>query len=267
MDSGFAHRYGPWALIAGGSEGVGESFARQLAAAGINLVLLARRSEPLQALADSIRAEHNGIEVRTLAQDLTAPDLLDRVRTATGDIDVGLLIYNAGSTVHYDRFPDWSREQLDFMLNLNCYAPLHLAHEFSRGMCERGRGGIILLSSLAAFAGSAWMSVYPATKAFDQILAQGLWADLKPTGVDVLCLCLGATKTPSHGDMDFDAWMPGVAMECDDAAREGLEQLGKLPLWVAGEHNRAGLPEGFLDSRAENVTAMSEATALIKGLG
>ena len=258
-------RYGPWAVIAGGSEGVGESFARQLAQQGINLVLLARREGPLNSLADSVRADSD-VQVRTASLDLTSAELIQQVSALTDDIDVGLLIYNAGSTIGYNRFQDWSAEDLDFMLNLNCYAPVHLAHHFSKGMCERGRGGIIFLSSLAASVGSAWMSIYPATKAFDQIFAEGLWHDLKPSGVDVLCLTLGATKTPSHGDMDFDAWMPGVAMECDDVAREGLEHLGAGPLWVAGERNRAGLPEGYLQGRAQAVEAMSQAAALIKGL-
>ncbi len=265
MADSLATRYGPWAVIAGGSEGVGESFARQLAAAGINLVLLARREEPLQKLSAAIGEECDA-EVRCLSVDLTSPDLVQQVRAVTDDLEIGMLIYNAGSTVNYGRFPDWSKDQLDFMLNLNCYAPVHLAHHFSKGMCERGKGGMIFLSSMAAFAGSAWMSIYPATKAFDQLFAEGLWCDLKPQGVDVLCLTLGATKTPSHGDMDFDAWAPGIAMECDDVAREGLEQIGRVPLWVAGENNRAGLPEGYLEGRAEAIEAMSNATALIKGL-
>ena len=129
----FPDKYGPWALIAGGSEGVGESFARQLAVTGINLVLLARRELPLSALAGSIRSEHR-VEVRTLSVDLTDADLLDQVKLVTQDIDIGLLIYNAGSTIAYNRFPDWDREDLDFMINLNCRAPVHLAHHFSRGM-------------------------------------------------------------------------------------------------------------------------------------
>jgi short-subunit dehydrogenase len=265
MAEDFSNRYGPWAVIAGGSEGVGESFARQLAARGINLVLLARREGPLNTLAESIRSDCS-VLVRTETVDLTSADLMLRVKAITEDIDVGLLIYNAGSTIGYNRFPDWSADELDFMLNLNCYAPVHLAHHFSRSMCERGSGGIIFLSSLAAFAGSAWMSIYPATKAFDQILAEGLWHDLKPQGVDVMCLTLGATKTPSHGDMDFDAWMPGLAMECDDVAREGLEQLGKVPLWVAGQRNRDALPVGYLEGRAAAIEAMSQASAMIKGL-
>jgi short-subunit dehydrogenase len=265
LPAGFAERYGPWAVIAGGSEGVGESFARQLAEQGINLVLLARREGPLEYLANSIRRAYD-VQVQILPVDLTYPDLVERVRTLTDELEIGLLIYNAGSTIGYNRFPDWSSEELEFMLRLNCHAPVNLAHHFSKGMRERGRGGIIFLSSLAAFTGSAWMSIYPATKAFDQILAEGLWHDLKPDGIDVLCLTLGATKTPSHGDMDFDAWAPGIAMECDDVAREGLENLGKGPIWVAGEQNRAGLPEGYLEGRAQAVENMSQATALIKAL-
>jgi short-subunit dehydrogenase len=258
-------KYGPWALIAGGSEGVGESFARQLAAQGINLVLLARREAPLEKLASSIR-ESSQVEVRTGAVDLTAEDVLEQVRQLSHDLEVGLLIYNAGSTIGYNRFPDWSRHDLDFMIHLNCRAPVHLAHHFSQGMRERGQGGIIFLSSLAALAGSAWMSIYPATKAFDQMLAEGLWHDLKPFGIDVMCLTLGATRTPSHGDMDFDAMAPGVAMECDDVAREGLAHLGQGPLWVAGEHNRGNLPEGYIEGRAPAVEYMSQAAALIRGL-
>ncbi len=259
----FAERYGPWALIAGGSEGVGESFARMLAAAGINLVLLARREGPLQELAESIGADYS-VQIKTCSADLTAPNLLDQVRHVTDALEIGLLIYNAGSNVHYDRFSDWPREKLDFMLALNCTAPLHLAHHFSKSMCERGRGGLIFLSSMAAMAGSAWASVYPATKAFDQMLAEGLWADLKPRGVDAMCLTLGATKTPSHSHVNFDDF--GGGMECDQAAWEGLSHLGQGPLWVAGETNRERLPEGYLEGRSTAVDMMSWGSAIINGL-
>jgi len=267
----YAERYGPWAVIAGGSEGTGESFARMLAGAGINLVLLARREGPLQALAKSIESEH-GIEVRPASVDLTARDLVDRVRTITDDLEVGLLIYNAGSAIGYHRFPDWPIEDLDFMINLNCYAPVHLAHHFSKGMCERGHGGLMFLSSLAAFAGSSHMTIYPATKAFDQMLGEGLWHDLKPAGVDSLSLIVGATRTASHGAdrVDFAAMggdLPdGGAMQSDDVAHEGLMQLGRRPLWVVGEHNRAALPEGFIEGRPLAIEAMSSATAAIMGL-
>jgi short-subunit dehydrogenase len=261
----FAAKYGPWALIAGGSEGVGESFARMLAGAGINLVLLARREEPLEKLAASIRDEYP-VQVRTGSVDLTSEALLEQVAPLTADIDVGLLIYNAGSSIGYNRFPDWRLEDLEFMIRLNCHAPVQLAHHYSKAMCRRGRGGLMFLSSMAGFAGSAWMTIYPATKAFDQMLAGGLWQDLKPAGVDAMCLVLGATKTPSHAHVDFEKFTPGGGMDCDDAAWEGLSHLGEGPLWVAGEGNRARLPQGFIEGRAPAIDMMSWATALINGL-
>jgi short-subunit dehydrogenase len=267
--SNFAQQYGPWALIAGGSEGIGASFATQLADLGINLVLLARREQPLEQLAEILRRDH-AVEVRALAVDLTDPALLGKLASSTGDIDVGLMIYNAGATIGYNRFTDWSPEDLDFMINLNCRAPVQLAHHFARGMVNRGRGGMLFLTSAAAFAGSAWMSIYPATKAFDHILAEGLWHDLKPAGVDCLSLVVGATRTPSHAHIDFSKWNPdmkdGGAMACDDVAAEGLAQLGRTPTWIVGEHNRARYAESFPRDRIEAIEAMSLGTALINDL-
>jgi short-subunit dehydrogenase len=265
LPAAFAESYGPWALIAGGSEGVGESFARMLARVGINLVLLARREGPLEKLAGGLREEY-GVEVRTGSVDLTSPGLLQQVTPLTADIEVGLLIYNAGSSIGYNRFPDWKAQDLDFMIRLNCHAPVQLAHHYSKSMCERGRGGLMFLSSMAGFSGSAWMTIYPATKAFDQMLAEGLWHDLKPAGVDAMCLVLGATKTPSHAHVNFEKFTPDGGMECDDAAWEGLSHLGDGPLWVAGENNRARLPEGFIEGRAEAVDMMSWGTAVINDL-
>jgi short-subunit dehydrogenase len=269
LPASFSERYGPWALIAGGSEGIGASFARYLADAGINLVLLARRQGPLQALADNLQDEY-GIEVRPVSMDLTAPDLVQSLATHVAGLDVGLLIYNAGSTIRYGRFDQWRLEELDFMLQLNCRAPVHLAHFFSQGMVQRQRGGMMFLTSAAAFAGSAHMAVYPATKAFDNIFAEGLWRDLQPAGVDCLSLVVGATRTPSHKDVDFSRFNPdlpdGGAMQCDDVAWEGLNQLGVHPAWIVGEHNRARFPATYPGDRAQAITAMSWATAAINKL-
>lgn len=265
----FAHRYGPWALIAGGSEGIGESFARQLAAQGLNLVLLARRPGPLGQLAASIENDH-AVEVRAISADLTKNTLLDTVAQATADIDVGLLIYNAGSTISYRRFDQWSAEELHFMLQLNCHAPVTLAHHFAGGMVERGRGGMMFLTSAAAFAGSAHMAIYPATKAFDHIFAEGLWHDLKPAGIDCLSLVVGATRTPSHQHVDFSKFNPdlpdGGAMACDDVAREGLAKLSAGPTWIVGEHNRARYAQDYPEQRRQAVEMMSWATAAINNL-
>jgi short-subunit dehydrogenase len=265
----FKERYGPWAVIAGGSEGIGEAFACQMAEVGMNIVLLARREGPLQTLADKLIRNYR-VEVRTLAVDLAAPDLLTRVGAVTGDIEVGMLIYNAGATIGYNRFYDWAPEDLDFMMRLNCLAPVHLAHHFSQDMVKRRKGGMMFLTSAAAFAGSSHMAIYPATKAFDHILGEGLWHDLKPVGIDCLSLVVGATKTPSHQQLDFSKLDPAVkdggAMECEDVAREGLSKLGQYPTWVVGEHNRARYPANYAQDRKQLIEGMSKATAIINDL-
>ena len=265
----FKERYGPWALIAGGSEGIGEAFACQMAAVGMNIAVLARREGPLDSLAEKLRRDYR-VQVRTLAVDLTAPDLLTQVSAITGDIEVGMLIYNAGATIGYNRFYDWNLEDLDFMMRLNSLAPVHLAHHFSQGMVKRGKGGMMFLTSAAAFAGSSHMAIYPATKAFDHLLAEGLWHDLKPAGIDCLSLVVGATKTPSHQHVDFSKLNPalkdGGAMACEDVAREGLSKLGQYPTWIVGEHNRARYPASFAQDRRQLIEGMSMATALINDL-
>lgn len=269
LSSKFKERYGPWALIAGGSEGIGEAFACQLAEVGINIVLLARREEPLQLLSEKLIRNYR-VDIRTLSVDLTAPDLLTQVDAITRDIEVGMLIYNAGATIGYNRFNEWPLQALDFMMRLNCLAPVHLAHHFSQGMVKRCKGGMIFLTSAAAFAGSSHMAIYPATKAFDHILGEGLWHDLKPAGIDCLSLVVGATKTPSHQHVDFSQLDPtvkdGGAMECEDVAREGLTKLGEYPTWVVGEHNRARYPASYAQDRKQLIEGMSRATAAINDL-
>ena len=118
----FTEQYGPWALIAGGSEGVGESFGLKLAALGVNLVLVARKAAPLEALAERIRGA-NTVEVRTVVQDLTSQDMLERVTAVTTGLDIGLLIYNAGSVSHFSPFLDDSLDETMRMVRLGVVAP------------------------------------------------------------------------------------------------------------------------------------------------
>ena len=144
-DDAFAIRYGPWALVAGASEGIGASFARQIADAGINVVLVARRTEPLEATADAIRAT-SAVDVRTVPLDLTADDMIDRLRSATEDLDIGLLVYNAGATHGAVRFHDESVDLPLRLVRLNCVGPVLMCHYFGGRMAERARAlGVSLL--------------------------------------------------------------------------------------------------------------------------
>ncbi len=265
-DPAFVERYGPWALVAGASEGIGASFAHQLAAAGLDLVLVARRPEPLDETAGAIRSEH-GVTVRTVAADLTGDDLLERLEAATRDVEVGLLVYNAGAVHGAARFHEAGLEKPLALVRLNCVGPVVLCHHFGGRMLERGRGGIILLSSLSAVSGAARTVTYSATKAFDQVFAEGLWAELSPRGVDVLALIAGATRTPSmarSGARIGGEAFPG--MDPDDVAREGLAHLSEGPVWVAGDANRAGWEAMRGLPRTELVAAMSAGARAIYGL-
>jgi uncharacterized protein len=234
----FAEQYGPWALIAGGSEGVGASFARKLAAQGLNLVLLARKPEPLEEVARQIRADHP-VQVRAVPMDLTAPDVLHQIRAATDDIAVGLLIYNAGAESQMVNFLDRSLDGVSAPIRLNVIGTTTLCHHFGTLMRERGRGGIILVGSMAGFAGSALVATYAGSKAFLQVFAESLWFELRPHGIQVLGLILGTTKTPAmeRVGLVFDEAVHRP-MESDDAAQEGLDHLADGPTWIAGKQNR-----------------------------
>ncbi len=229
---------GPWALIAGGSEGVGESFARQLAAAGLDLVLVARNPARLDALAGELRDQ--GVEVRTLAQDLTAPDALEKVAAATADLEIGLLIYNAGANSDFAQFLDTSEADSLRLIALNVIGPTRFCRLFGDRMRQRRRGGIILLGSVSGYAGLALTSVYSATKAYIHVLAEGLWFELLPHGVHVLGLVLGGTRTPTverlrrkYGAGESE--QPAAHLsEPDAVARQGLEQIRNGPLFIAG---------------------------------
>lgn len=244
------NRYGPWAVIAGGSEGVGAAFADELSAAGIDLVLIARKPGPLEETAARVRA--SGVEVRTLALDLLAADSVDRIRAATEDIEVGLLIFNAGANSYGHEFVSGDLTGFRDVITLNIDRQLELAHHFGAKMKQRRRGAIVLLGSLAGYLGAEHQSIYAAAKAFSRVFAEGLWLELQPYGVQVVELVLGVTRTPAmeRAGLNFD--LPGMLVaEPADVAREGLEHLGDGPVWVAGGNyaaarQRSGFPRAEL---------------------
>lgn len=249
--------YGRWAVIAGGSEGVGASFARQLADAGVNLVLVARKPEPLEATAAAVRAA--GVEVRTLALDLTDPSSVDDIVSATADLEVGLLIFNAGANSYGHEFVDGDLEGFQGVIDLNITAQLALTHHFAAGMRDRGRGGILLVGSMAGYLGAARQSIYGGVKAFGRVFAESLWLELREHGVHVLELVLGVTRTPAmeRAGLNFD--LPGLQVgEPDDIAREGLEHLDEGPVRVAGGNAEAAARRNGTD-RAKLVLEAHEA--------
>lgn len=254
--------YGPWAVIAGGSEGVGASFAHQLADAGLNLVLIARKPGPLEATASDVR--RRGVEVRALALDLLDPASVPTIVSATSDLEVGLLIFNAGANSYGHDFVDGSLDGHAGVIGLNITAQLALTHHFGGLMKSQGRGGIVLVGSLAGYLGSARQSVYSAVKAFSRLFAEGLWLELRDHGVDVLELVLGVTRTPAmeRAGLNFD--IPGLNVgEPDDIAREGLAHLSDGPVWIAGGNTDAASRRSGMDRRRLVLGAHEAVTRLL----
>ena len=223
--------YGPWAVIAGGSEGVGAEFALQLAQAGVNLVLIARKPGPLEETAQQARAK--GVEVRTLAVDLTSAQSISVITEATSDLEVGLLIYNAGANSYGHAFTEGDLSGFLGVLDLNVNAMLALTHHFALPMKQRRRGGILLVGSLAGYVGTATEAIYGGAKAFGRIFAEGLWSELRDYDVHVLELVLGVTRAPAmeRAGLRFD--VPSLTVgEPAEVAREGLAALPDGPVHV-----------------------------------
>ena len=249
-------KYGPWAVITGGSEGVGAAFARKLADAGINLVLVARKPSPLAALKHELR---NKVQVRTLSADLIRPDAFDAIAKATKDIEIGLLICNAGAEHGMHRFLDGPASDALNIARLNVEVPLSFCHHFGLSMRTRKRGGILLVSSMAGYVGGPGIASYSGAKAFMRIFAEALWYELKPFSVDVLCLVLGATRTPAMERAGMNV-VPGVEpAEPDMVAQEGLDRLAHGPVHCANNgaeaaQMMASAPRAELIAQIDQVT-------------
>ena len=248
-------KYGPWALVIGGSDGTGEAFSRKLAAEGFKVVIAARRSGPLNALAEDLRAK--GAEVRTVSVDLTKTDALEHLRAVTDDIDVGLVIYNAGVVGLPNDFIKQEAEQYRGYITLNVINQAEVSHHYGRLMADRGRGGIILVGSTSSVMGSPELAIYTGVKAFSRIFSEGLWLEMEKYGVDVLHHALGFTETPTIKGLELDTT---YAQSPDAAAQEGLDNIANGPLWIAG--GQANIDNVILRSQIPNRAAGLRATVI-----
>src|SRR5262249_10418930 len=182
-------RYGDWALVTGASAGIGMAFAHRFAAERLNLALVARRADRLEKLADELRRRH-GIRTRVIAQDLGADGSAERVGGAARGLERGGVVHNGGFSAagRFERVP---REKHVEMIHVNCVAVAALTHVFLPPMKSRGRGAIIIVSSAAAYQPLGLAATYGATKAFDLMFGEALWAENHGTGVDVLVISPG----------------------------------------------------------------------------
>jgi len=230
----FKSKYGPWALVAGASEGLGAAFAEEIAKRGVNLILLARRLDKLELLANKLQNQYK-IEVRYQSLDLAD---FQQVRSyiAQLDIAIGLLVYNAAfAPIGY--FEDIPEESLGKIIEVNVRTPLLLSKLISTQMIPRKKGGIVLMSSLAGTQGSPKIATYAATKSFNAVLAEGLWKELKQHGIDVIASVAGAIRTPGYQNAQQAKDAPGTLNE-DEVAKTTLNALGKGPLIIPGFTNK-----------------------------
>ena len=237
MTSKLAQKFGPWALITGSSSGIGEEFANQVAASGINLVLAARRTAQLEAIAARLQAGH-GVEVKVVSVDLAANNFLESLREVTDDLDIGLVVSSAGAMAEgalITREPS----QVDFLVQLNVRAPTLIAHHYGRQLASRGKGGILLVASTIGYQPAALVGEYGATKAHNLYLGEALNGELKRHGVTVTVMSPGPTRTDMTANAEMDmSKVPMLWMDASAVARAGLNGLvaGK-PSVVAGRVN------------------------------
>jgi short-subunit dehydrogenase len=225
-------RYGEWALVTGASAGIGAEFARALARDGVSCVLTARRAERLQALAQELEATAS-VQTRVVALDLSAPDGADRLVDAVADLDIGVVVANAGYGLA-GRFEQQDVRRLREMVQLNCVAPMVTINRLLPRLRTRGRGAIIIVSSIAGHQPLPFNAVYSATKAFDLWLGEALWAELQGSGIDVLVVAPGPTETEFQqvaGESEHPGEPPAQVVGI------ALNALGSQPSVISGWFN------------------------------
>ncbi len=235
-DAAFRETYGPWALVAGASKGIGAAFAEMLAQRGLNLVLIARTPADLDAFARSLETRR-GIQSQPLALDLADEAVVPAIIEKIEQLAIGLLVYNAALSP-IGPFLSLSPEEHLRILQANCRTPLLLSHAAAERMKQRRRGGIILMSSFSGLQGGPWFAAYSASKAYLITLAESLREELKHDGVHVIAPIAGATGTPTYWS-GLKGHASGVPVMSPEAvARVALRNLGRRGSAVTGVFNK-----------------------------
>jgi uncharacterized protein len=234
----FREKYGPVALIAGASEGLGAAFAHALSSRGLDLVLVARRLEPLRALARDI-SDRYPVRIQIIACDLGEQDAADRIYQELENKAIHCLVYNAAAS-YIGPFLGHSVSENLRLASVNMLTPMKMIHLLAPAMIDSQRGSMVLMSSLAGLQGSGYLSTYAASKSFSRILAESLWYEWKKKGLDIIACCAGATATPNYyqSNPTKASWFAPRPQAPEQVVRECLEQLGKTPSFISGRANK-----------------------------
>jgi len=233
----FKEKYGPWAIVTGASAGIGKEIVKQVAREGLNVVIIARRENLLDDLKQEIERNYH-VKVRSIAMDLLEPEAIKMLDEETKNLDVGLIIPNAGMELSGE-FVDGDMQKNTALVQLNALVPMQIANVFGKRLKERGKGGILFLSSLFGYQGIPYVANYAASKAYILTLGEALNVELSPYGVDVAVLSPGLTATEMSANMNVDfKKMPIFSMHPSRAACIGLRTLGKKTTVVPGLLNK-----------------------------
>jgi short-subunit dehydrogenase len=226
------NRFGPWALVTGASSGIGREFARQIAASGINVVLVARREALLDEIGKAIAKDFE-VQYRTVVADLSQAGFLENLAKAIDDLDIGLVVSNAG-TGNPGEFLKIDREVLESLLRLNTLAHLDIAHHFGQKLASRGRGGLLLVGALGASNGLPHMANDGGAKAYVHSLGEALHIEFKPLGVQVTVLQPGFIDTPVLVKFGLNPdTMPTKPMKVEQCVSEALGALEESRSMIA----------------------------------
>jgi uncharacterized protein len=259
------NKFGPWAIVTEASSGIGKEFARQLAASGIHVVLVARRLHLLEAWGQEL-ARLYGVQYRAAQADLSRPDFIDVLKPVTQDLEIGLLVSNAGTGIPGE-FLSIPEERLLDIVNLNTISHLRLVYYYGQQLTNRGRGGIILVSAMGALEGIPYMANDAATKAYVTSLGQGLHVELEKAGIHTTVVIPGPTETPVIEKFGLDTMkLPLKPMSVEQCVAEGLAALNDnrathltgrinrllsklIPATVTRKMNSKMLSQGLIDGK------------------
>lgn len=229
-------KYGGWALVTGGSQGIGKGFARRLAQEGFNVVLTARREEVLEETASGLR-EDFGVETRTLALDQTQPGSIEQIIGFVADLEIGFLVNNLAFS-RPAPFLDLSESNLAKQIYVNVETVTRLTSHYGRLMRDRDRGAIINVSSRTGEIAMPYFAMYCGTKSFISIMTEALWFELKDTNVDVLVTKPDQTATEGYLDKNPTIWGDAGIQTVEDCVEESLSALGKHAGWLTWPKSR-----------------------------
>jgi len=237
-DTSFKKKYGPWCIVVGAAEGLGEAYTVALANRGMHIIMVDNQKTLLDTLSKQVELGF-GIKTIQLHLDLREADAHEQMMQQIQKVDCRLLVYNAAFSL-IKPFISHTTEELDLFIDINTRTQIKIVHQFSQYLIgKKQSGGMILMSSLAGLIGMQLVVPYAASKAFAWNLAEALHHELTPYKIDIMACISGATATPAYLKTNprYGVLKPSVMNPCR-VAELALKKLGRKTLFIPGFSNR-----------------------------